>query len=502
MRRIIYISTVLIATVVALVACSKEDKNNEQTQATHSLNFVASQLETKTVMEIRDGKAYFDWEETDKDNIHIYESGVEATKVLANIDATTKVMSFSAEFSGSAAPIGATYTAHLNSDIRTQAPKATSYDGKCDVLSSKDINVTDRIAEISVVFEREVAVNKMTLKGLAAGESVSSVTLTSDKAISGVYKVNAWTEPSTTLTINPSGVVSNGAGEAVIYFTCLPVNDAQFTIDVETATKSYSKTFAKTISFEKGNVKLFGVTVVENSSTGTDYEYVDLGLSVKWATVNVGAKSPEEYGDYFAWGATEPWYEPGYAQENTQLLWKSNKEDGYTWINTPYQTGANPRYDNWTKWTKYLGNADSSYRGPNTTDADAKKTVLDPDDDAVSVIWGSPWRMPTYEEMNELLSSSNCTWTRTEYNGVKGFKIQSKKDGYTDKWIFLPAAGYLGSTSLYDVGSEGRYWTSTLGVNFVPYRAYSLGYGYNSTQYPDNSERNRRLGLSIRPVCQ
>lgn len=225
------------------------------------------------------------------------------------------------------------------------------------------------------------------------------------------------------------------------------------------------------------------------------HEYVDLGLpsGTKWATMNIGAKAPEEYGDYFAWGATEPLYDPGYAQEDPQTHWKDGKESGYTWVNTPYQT-ANATSSS-TKWTKYLGSTTSSYKDPSATDANALKTVLDPEDDAAHVNWGGSWRMPTRAEQDELLE--NCTWTWTTLNGVNGYKIQSKKSGYTDKWIFLPAAGYRDVSNLHDVGLDGDYWSSSLRTD-SPYGA--CGLLFNSSGMGWNYY-GRYSGQSVRPVC-
>ena len=233
----------------------------------------------------------------------------------------------------------------------------------------------------------------------------------------------------------------------------------------------------------------------ENPSETIEHEYVDLGLSVKWATCNVGATKPEEYGDYFAWGATEPLYESGYAQENPQSHWKSGKTGGYNWVNAPYQTANTTSYSS-IKWTKYLGSTTSSYKDPSATDADALKTVLDPEDDAAHVNWGGSWRMPTYEELNELCT--NCTWTWTTINGINGYKVQSKKSGYTDRWIFLPAAGYRDDTHLNRVGSGGDYWSSSLSTG-GPYGAYFLDFNSDDVGWYHD---DRDDGQSVRPVCQ
>ena len=134
---------------------------------------------------------------------------------------------------------------------------------------------------------------------------------------------------------------------------------------------------------------------VSQSPEISSYEYVDLGLSVKWATFNVGATKLEEYGDYCAWGETEPYYEVGYAQESPQAHWKDGYSAGYGWSNYKWCNGS------YSTLTKY--NTSTSY---GTID---NKTVLDPEDDVAHVKWGGSWRMPTFGELSELHNS--CTWT-------------------------------------------------------------------------------------------
>ncbi|MCQ2110956.1 MAG: hypothetical protein MJY79_05630 [Bacteroidaceae bacterium] len=194
------------------------------------------------------------------------------------------------------------------------------------------------------------------------------------------------------------------------------------------------------------------------------YEYVDLGLSVKWATFNVGATKPEEYGNYFAWGETEP------------------KSD-YSWSTYKYCNGS------YNTLTKYCSEHSFGYNG--FTD---NKTVLDLEDDAAHVNWGGDWRMPTEEEQDEL--SENCTWIWTTLNGVNGFKVQSKKLGYTDKWIFLPAAGTCFGDYLDEVGSWGDYYSSSVLDPSVAYYLY-----FNSAGVHWGSYSSHCNGRSVRPVC-
>ena len=195
-----------------------------------------------------------------------------------------------------------------------------------------------------------------------------------------------------------------------------------------------------------------------NPNTG-NHEYVDLGLSVKWATCNVGATKPEEYGDYFAWGETQP--------KNT-YDWST-----YKWCNGSYNT-----------LTKY--NNSSSY---GTVD---NKTVLDLSDDAARANWGGSWRMPTKAEQDEL--REQCTWTWTTQNGVNGYKVTSKKNGNS---IFLPAAGYRSGSSLNNAGGYGYYWSSSLYTD-SPYGAYDLYFNSDSVDWSGSS---RYYGQSVRPVC-
>ena len=181
---------------------------------------------------------------------------------------------------------------------------------------------------------------------------------------------------------------------------------------------------------------------------------IDLGLSVNWADMNVGAKYIEDYGNYYAWGET------------------STKE---TYNRDTYFDGQT--------YTKY------NYEGG--------KTVLDPEDDAAYVNWGDSWRMPTKAEWQELIDS--CTWTWTTQNGINGYKVTSNKEGYTDKFIFLPAAGGRSGNGLYDVGSFGYYWSSSLYNSYSnnAWDLYFLSSGYHSL-------RNYYgfIGRSVRPVLQ
>ena len=199
--------------------------------------------------------------------------------------------------------------------------------------------------------------------------------------------------------------------------------------------------------------------VIEDIDKYNGHAYVDLGLSVKWATCNVGADSPEDYGDYFAWGETSP-------------------KSTYNWSTYKWCRGD---YDNLTKYC-----TSSSYG-----QVDNKKQ-LDLSDDAARAIWGGSWRMPTHNELTEL--RENCSWTWTTQNGVKGYKVTSKTNGNS---IFLPAAGYRYVSSLLRAGSYGYYWSSSLYTDY-PGSARSVNFLSSSVDW---NNYYRYYGLTVRPVC-
>ena len=202
------------------------------------------------------------------------------------------------------------------------------------------------------------------------------------------------------------------------------------------------------------------------SSTHKGHEYVDLGLSVKWATCNVGSEKPEQVGDYIAWGETAPKNVSEYDDEHYK-----------------YYGGSNLTYSKYSNKVDY-------------------KTVLEAEDDAATVNWGGSWRMPTKDEMTELMNKCVWVWTTT-YNDCdkKGYIVYKKKsegsyDVEADAHIFLPVTGFMDHKGLAEQ-SYGGYWTSSLRgeSNDALYLRFSKGndmylsYGYV-----------RYDGLNIRPV--
>ena len=202
---------------------------------------------------------------------------------------------------------------------------------------------------------------------------------------------------------------------------------------------------------------------VEGDTNEVPEGAVDLGLSVYWASSNLSVtglcRNPEDYGDHYAWGETEP-------------------KGIYDWSTYKWCSGKH------ASLTKY--NYDSDW---GTVD---NKTVLEANDDAAHAVLGGNWRMPTYEEWTELVK--DCTWTWTTSNGVNGYEVKAANGNS----IFLPAAGWRENSYLNYAGDSGSYWTSSLG-------SVHRGYACDVTLSASGvfvSDFGRLCGLSIRPVTK
>ena len=231
------------------------------------------------------------------------------------------------------------------------------------------------------------------------------------------------------------------AGTTYYYRAYVKVNDAVYYGDVQSQT-----------TLGKSEYKIIN-----------GHKFVDLGLpsGLLWAETNIGAETAADDGNYYAWGETAP-----------------QSTNNYNWASYKY------------------GSSSSNLSKYNSSDS---KMVLDKDDDAAYVNWGSSCRMPTQDEFSELLNSDNCTWTWTSQTtssgaSIDGFKVTSTTNGNS---IFLPASGYRNLGNLNDHYS-GRYWSSTLSSGYADC-AYCLIF-YDGSLYYDNDDRCG--GHTVRPVAE
>ena len=253
---------------------------------------------------------------------------------------------------------------------------------------------------------------------------------------------------SDSYTINLTNVSTTKNNETItIYAMAAPAKTGNMTVTVY-STDGWSKYSANVDSKE---FVAGGACTITANLTLADHDYVDLDLPSRtlWATCNVGAEKPEDYGYYYAWGETS----------TKNSYYSSN----YKWYN-----GSDDSF------TKY-----------------GEDDVLYLSDDAAYVNWGSNWRMPKYSDFTELINSHNTTTEETTLNGVKGLKITSKSN---DKSIFLPTAGYMNGSTLIGAGTNAYYWSSET------YDEERVCYLHIQNGDVTVSDCSRYMGQSIRPV--
>lgn len=341
-------------------------------------------------------------------------------------------------------------------------------------------DATDKGVEWSSDRE-DVATVDASGKVTAKGNGKATITVTTQdqgKTASCKITVAQWV---TSISLNQSSLTLNEGQEQTLTATINPSNANDPSLTWTSSDESVAKVDqeGKVTAVSKGNA-VIKATANDGSEISASCAVsvnnpcpsgaVDLGLGVYWATCNLSesgfVSSPEQYGDYYAWGETKP---------------KSN----YLWSTYKFGTSVNGPF------SKY--NTKSSYGSIDN------KTVLEPEDDAAHVKLGGSWRLPTDEEWIALLT--NCTWTwTTNYNGtgVAGIIVTSNVEGYKDKSIFLPAAGNRYGSYLLDAGSYGYYWSSSLYTG-RPYDAWFVSF---NSRYVSRNGYYRYYGRSVRPVSE
>ncbi len=328
----------------------------------------------------------------------------------------------------------------------------------------------------------DTSVATVSNNGVVTTQGVGTATITCKAAdgsgVEATCKVVVRGNPVTNITLSPSTLTLEAGKTKYISATVTPSNATNKNLtwkssDTSVATVSAGVSGANvtaqgvgtaTITCEAADgsgVKATCTVVVKTYNNG--HEYVDLGLSVKWATVNIGASSPETPGSYFAWGETTP-------------------KSTYNWGTYKHCKGSMTTLTKYCR-LEYFGNVDN-------------KTVLDLSDDAARYNWGGTWRIPTYSEMNELIKKCNVSWA--VQNGVEGRKIT----GPNGNSIFLPATGYYSDSSIQ--GTEEN--TAIYSTNSI----YANGDSHCSCLYfnkqgnfnPGMTGWYRYNGLCVRAVCE
>ena len=292
------------------------------------------------------------------------------------------------------------------------------------------------------VLGKEVGETTITLKDLRSNETTTLNVTVSDEVIPDLalsettvsMKPNETTEVEIT---SGSGSYSLENSNAEVAVAAISNGNKVAIAALKAGTTTITVTDTKT-----KQTATIAVTVTDGTDVSPG-EAIDLGLpsGTLWASCNVGATKPEEYGDYFAWGETKP-------------------KEYYNWGTYKWCNGSS------SSLTKYTGSDG--------------KTELDLEDDAAYVNWGSSWRMPSLDQIKELID--NCNWEWTQLNGVWGRKATSKTNGNS---IFLPTAGWRDDASLGDAGSYGYYWSRSLDTRYSG-GAYSLSFDSGGVDWGRN----------------
>ncbi len=297
--------------------------------------------------------------------------------------------------------------------------------------------------------------------GLTEGTTMVVVSSADGQAIPDACQVTVYTEVG---DVNCDGYVDISDVTTLIDFLLSP-NISQ--INMNNADTDQSGTVNIADVTDLIDYLLNGFWPVDDS-----IEWVDLGIGTLWAARNVGADKPWDYGDYFAWGETEP-------------------KDYYDWSTYKWCNGS---YDTLTKYCigVYDETSDSiiSYGGYNNFYDN--KMELDPEDDAAYVNWGPEWRIPTIEEIEDL--GQRCTWEWTTRYGVKGQLVT----GPNGNSIFLPAAGVRVGDSLELNGSDGCYMSKY--SNYAVFPGGFMILNFNMYAWDTLSLGNRASGYPVRAV--
>ena len=359
------------------------------------------------------------------------------------------------------------YSAQLEA-IKAVIESLPDYGGKLDALANAIKALPAYSAQLEAIKTAIEALPNYGDKLTALENAIKALPNYSDKFDAVVAALNAMKTQIEALGTGQTGIATQIAGVTAA------IND--LVDEVNSGNTDAAAALAQIIQkLEdlKGSIG-GGGTTPGGGETPSTMEYVDLGLpsGLKWAKCNLGASKPSDYGDYYAWGETAP------------------KAD-YDWATYKWMQAGKSDEKHITKYTYADGETGGIWYDSSGTFIGDGKTVLDAADDAATANLGSPWRMPTADEIKELID--NCTWTWTTQDGVKGHQV----DGPNGNAIFLPAAGLRLDSGFHFAGGQGNYWSSSLYPD-ISKDARSLF--LNSSGRHELHYYNRSIGFSVRPV--
>ena len=497
-------SMMAFAAIVSFASCSSEDNNTtiENESATKVMTFTATQEGNEASTRAILSGTNIHWESEDEISL-LYSS---ENKQFTLTDGAGSI---SGKFSGEAletGPYTAVYPYQPNASLSgddvtnvtipaTQTATANSFDKNAALMMAQS-NSTTLNFKNAVSFVKVTPQFDCTKIELEAAEGSSDI-LAGKGTLNwngGNPKINITEETSKTITLNGSIAKDNSYYIVVPTGTLNRMWKITFTADDG---KKYTRYCSKPLTIERNKIINLGNFATdspfwadEHRGNKVTYEQeVDLGLTITgsdnkkykviFANANLTttglAENESDYGDYFAWGATEPWY------SSATQTWKDGKSDGYTQANAPLYDGAS--------YTKYTNQYD----------------VLEAADDAARQILGGNWQIPTKEIWKALYDANKdkVYWgpegnkaLETTTSGIQGIKISKKEDSNT--YIFLPAAGRFHETSSENVGA-GYYWSGTAEIIWYG-MAYSYSLYFESVTLRAQNADNRYYGLSVRPV--
>ena len=476
MKKLTLIATALMMGMMMLVSCNK-DKENDGKAVFHAS--IESRTQDRTYLDPVDGQGQVKWMAGDQ--IRIYNGNDESAVFTLSEGANTTngTFTYAGEFD-MVPPFTAVYphTATMDDEgmvvfevpaVQNLTEPGTFANGANPMLAYG--------TDDNLYFRNLCGGLGVRLYGDA---HVSSITVMGVERLNGQFEVYSEDEE---LETDPYGNEGNNlvtltcdvtlTDEITDFYAVLPVGVLHEGViveiyDGETMVGQIPYPEGHAAQVERNTIKSFQPVEVMMPD---EHEYVDLGLpsGLLWATCNVGAETPEEYGDYFLWGETQP-------------------KDYYNWSTYQYCNGT--FLDNWgierPLLTKYCYDANYGYNG--FTD---NLTILLPEDDAATANWGAGWRTPTIEEIQELYN--NTTVFRTQQNGVYG-ELFTAANGNS---IFLPAAGAAHNSHFSSVGREGQYWANSLSLS----QTWSARrFRFYEDETTDWISGDRNYGRSVRPV--